>query len=49
LSQRLPRYSRLLLDMHIPDGDAALLRFYQPREVVKAYLASGVDSVMVYC
>ena len=49
MSQRLPRYSRLLLDMHIPDGDAALLRFYQPREVVKAYLASGVDSVMVYC
>ena len=25
MSQRLPRYSRLLLDMHIPDWDAAFL------------------------
>ena len=49
MSQRLPRYSRLLLDMHIPDWDAAFLSEYDPRKVVNAYLASGADSVMVYC
>ena len=49
MSPRLPRYSRLLLDMHIPDGDAAFLSAYDPRKVVEAYLASGADSIMVYC
>jgi hypothetical protein len=35
--------------MHIPDGDASLLRAYRPREVIEKCLASGAESVMIYC
>ena len=35
--------------MHIPDWDAAFLSAYHPRQVVEAFLASGADSVMLYC
>ena len=49
MSQGLPRYRRLLLDMHIPDWDDAFLSAYDPRGVVDRVVACGADSVMVSC
>jgi hypothetical protein len=43
------RYNRLLLDMHIPDWDAALLSKYDPAHVARAQIAARAGSVMVYC
>jgi len=43
------RYSRLLLDMHIPDWDAEFLSQYDPARVAATQVAAGAGSVMVYC
>lgn len=43
------RYNRLLLDMHIPDWDAALLAEYAPAQVARTQVAARAGSVMVYC
>ncbi|NLF31031.1 MAG: hypothetical protein GX591_09115 [Planctomycetes bacterium] len=41
-------YRRMLVDMHIPDGDPAFLARYDPAEMVGLYKAAGLTSVMFY-
>ncbi|MBN2583767.1 MAG: alpha-L-fucosidase [Planctomycetes bacterium] len=41
-------YRRMLVDMHIPDWDAAFLAKYDPAEMVRLYKEAGLTSVMFY-
>ena len=42
-------YRRMLVDMHIPDWDAAFLAKYNPQDLIALYQRARLSSVMFYC
>ena len=42
-------YRRMLLDMHIPDWDAAFLADYEPERLADLYSSNNVSAVLFYC
>ncbi len=42
-------YRRMLVDMHIPDGDPAFLAHYDPAAMAAMYERAGLTSAMIYC
>ncbi|MEI8079749.1 MAG: alpha-amylase family protein, partial [bacterium] len=42
-------YRRMLVDMHIPDGDPEFLAHYDPAAMAAMYERAGLTSAMIYC